>query len=182
MAMFAVPGAALAAIATAIRGKTGKTEQMTVEEMAPEIDSIPSGGGVQGMEYLGTAETVLEGGTAYIDFSNSTSDGVSPLPGMLLLVAAQPMPNQQHVVWVLMGSSRIVTHYTEAHKTSAGGFSGGGSNVSNAVWDESSSRMKISKPASYTAGNVYYVYRITTGLEAVSAATQQLFADFVEAE
>lgn len=73
----------LKAIADAIRGKTGKTEEMTLDQMATEIAGIQSGGGTDLLQYARGVSTMF-----YFPFLNSDT-----LPFETLVVNA---PLSQH--------------------------------------------------------------------------------------
>lgn len=61
----------LTAIADAIRGKTGKTEEMTLDQMVTEIAGIQTGGGSGGGMQMASGEYVnAAGGGFAIDISN----------------------------------------------------------------------------------------------------------------
>lgn len=97
----------LTAIADAIRGKTGKTEEMTLEQMVTEIVGIQTGGGSGGgltydmgefvldaeCQFLETEKSQIYHGLGEVpqfvliwtdDFKNLNADNVSPYSGMTM--------------------------------------------------------------------------------------------------
>ncbi len=72
----------LASVADAIRGKTGKAEKMTLEQMPLEIASIVSGGG--GLAY-DMGEFVLDADVANIATSNGIPHQLGEVPDFVLI-------------------------------------------------------------------------------------------------
>ena len=63
----------LTAIADAIRGKTGKSEGLTLDQMATEITGIETGGGIGAVKFVDEDITIAESATTAVTY---TIDGV----------------------------------------------------------------------------------------------------------
>lgn len=73
MADYKISGERLTSIANAIRGKTGKEDSLTLEQMVTEIEGIEAGGIPEnaGIYYIGRANSVLDMST--LGFTSSAT-------------------------------------------------------------------------------------------------------------
>ena len=76
--------AALVGIADAIRGKTGGTGKLTLEQMAAAITGIVAGGGGDGLAY-DMGEFVLDADTKYLYTANGIPHALGAVPEFVLV-------------------------------------------------------------------------------------------------
>lgn len=102
----------LTAIANAIRGKTGKTESLTLEQMAAEIAGIEGGGGGYTLEDIAQSGNIT--GDLVIDFPINRSYAFYGLTGIKKVTLKAGYAGSYHTGWVgFFNSSSVTEVYVE---------------------------------------------------------------------